>query len=219
MHFQCESLRSDSKEVQVNIFERWLTISLILVFIGGPCLLIASQDFDQKLSQQILMLPITVSWGLLMLAQLYAWYRINKYHKRVIRLHLTHPLYRLDDNTAETEIMKRGQFPKSTPSPGTFMQITKQFYQKAVRGRNAKHCSLYTFGSFVNRFAMMNMVGLTFMYLGFFLKIYVLDDSITYLQLAPLSIGPLILMYLYEMICEVKKDRVNWKIKKAHISE
>ena len=97
------------------------------------------------------------------------------------------------------------------------MAITKEFFQKAIRGRNAKHCSLYTFGSFINRFAMMNMLGLTFMYLGFFLKIYVLGDTVTFLKLAPLSIGPLLLMYLYEMICEVVKDNVNWRRKQAHV--
>ena len=66
---------------------------------------------------------------------------------------------------------------------------------------------------------MLNMIGLTFMYLGFFLKVYVLGESVTYLQLAPLSIGPLILMYLYEMITEVAKDRSNWKAKTAHVTD
>jgi len=58
---------------------------------------------------------------------------------------------------------------------------------------------------------MSNMVGLTFMYLGFFLKIYCLEDTVTYLQMAPISISPLILMYLFEMASEVHKDRTNWK--------
>ena len=75
----------------MSIFEKWLTISLVIVMIGGPCLLIAKVDFDKEIGLQMLMLPMTVSWGLLMLAQLYAWYRVNKYHKRVIRLHMTHP--------------------------------------------------------------------------------------------------------------------------------
>lgn len=65
---------------------------------------------------------------------------------------------------------------------------------------------------------MMNMIGLTFMYLGFFLKIYLLNDTVTYLKMAPISVGPLILMYLYEMCTEVSKDRVNWKQKNAHVS-
>ena len=87
----------------------------------------------------------------------------------------------MDDNTAETDVMKRNQIKRVSPSPTSFLQITKQFYQKAIHGRNAKHCSLYSFGSFVNRFAMMNMIGLTFMYLGFFLKIYILEDTVNYL--------------------------------------
>ena len=82
-----------------------------------------------------------------------------------------------------------------------------------MRGRNTKHCSLYTFDSFVNRFAMMNMLGLSFVYLAFFLKIYVLHDQVTYLQLAPLGVAPLLLMYAYEMITEVAKDRRNWSYK------
>ena len=56
----------------------------------------------------------------------------------------------------------------------------------------------------------MNMLGLSFVYLAFFLKIYVLYDSVTYLQLAPLAVAPLLLMYAYEMLSEVCKDRTNW---------
>lgn len=91
MHFQCESIRRDSKEVQVSIFEKWVYLSLVMVMIALPALLIISLDFEKKLSLQILMLPVTVAWGFLMLAQIYAWYRINKYYKRVITLHLTQP--------------------------------------------------------------------------------------------------------------------------------
>ena len=89
MHFQCESIRSDSKEVQASLFEKWVAFCLLLVMIGLPSLLIVSIDFEKKLSLQILILPVTVSWGLLMIVQLYTWYRINKYYKRVKTLHLT----------------------------------------------------------------------------------------------------------------------------------
>ena len=61
------------------------------------------------------------------------------------------------------------------------------------------------------------MIGLTFMYLGFFLKIYVLDTTVTYLYMAPISICPLIFMYLYEMCSEVAKDKANWNEKSTHI--
>lgn len=64
---------------------------------------------------------------------------------------------------------------------------------------------------------MLNMIGLTFIYLGFFLKIYVLESTLTYLQIAPISICPLIFMYMYEMCSEVAKDRANWKVKSAHM--
>ena len=66
---------------------------------------------------------------------------------------------------------------------------------------------------------MMNMLGLSFIYLAFFLKIYVLEDTITYLQLAPLAVAPLLLMYANEMICEVCKDRNNYKSKKFHFQD
>lgn len=56
----------------------------------------------------------------------------------------------------------------------------------------------------------MNMLGLSCIYLAFFLKIYILHDSVTYLQLAPLAVAPLLLMYGYEMIGEICKDRSNW---------
>ena len=132
-------------------------------------------------------------------------------------MHLTQPQYRLGDEAEQAKASLRKPNPHARPSPSTFMAITKEFFQRAIHGRNAKHCSLYSFGSFVNRFAMMNMVGLTFMYLGVFLKVYVLGDSVTFLKMAPVSVGPLLLMYLYEMICEVAKDRANWKQKQSHL--
>ena len=64
---------------------------------------------------------------------------------------------------------------------------------------------------------MLNMIGLTFIYMGFFIKIYVLKDQITYLYIAPISICPTIFMYVYEMCSEVAKDRANWSKKSAHI--
>lgn len=68
-----------------------------MVMIALPTLLIISQDFEKKLSLQIVMIPFTVAWGLLMLVQVYTWYRINKYYKRVKTLHLTQPQYKLDE--------------------------------------------------------------------------------------------------------------------------
>ena len=75
----------------MSIFEKWVYLSLVMVMIALPALLIISLDFEKKLGLKILMLPVTISWGFLMLAQIYAWYRINKYYKRVITLHLTQP--------------------------------------------------------------------------------------------------------------------------------
>ena len=46
-------------------------------------------DFEKELSLEIVMMPFTVAWGLLVLVQIYTWYRINKYYKRVKTLHLT----------------------------------------------------------------------------------------------------------------------------------
>ena len=67
---------------------------------------------------------------------------------------------------------------------------------------------------------MANMIGLSFVYFGFFIKIYVFDeDQLTYLQIAPVSITPLLLMYAYEMITEVHKDRVNWRHKNKHLNK
>ena len=51
-----------------------------MIMISLPCLLIASRDFEKELSLEILMLPFTVAWGLLILVQIYTWYRVNKYY-------------------------------------------------------------------------------------------------------------------------------------------
>lgn len=68
---------------------------------------------------------------------------------------------------------------------------------------------------------MMNMLGLSFVYLAFFLKIYVLDEhpEFTYLHLAPVGVAPLLLMYAYELMGEVCKDRRNWNKKRIHFDD
>lgn len=70
---------------------------------------------------------MTVSWGCLMIAQLYAWYRVNKYHKRVITLHLTSPKYMIGGNDMTSQ-EKRKPNPHARPSPSTFIAITKEFF-------------------------------------------------------------------------------------------
>ena len=55
MHFQCESIRRDSKEVQVTLFEKWVASSLVLVVISLPALMVVSHDLKYELSLQILM--------------------------------------------------------------------------------------------------------------------------------------------------------------------
>ena len=65
---------------------------------------------------------------------------------------------------------------------------------------------------------MANMIILTFFYLGFALKIYVLSEEIPFLYMAPVSIGPVIVMYGVEMIREVSKDSHNWAAKRAHVA-
>ena len=216
MHYQCESLRRDSKEAVVSIFEKWLVGSLVIVLLAFPVLLVLKYDLDKELSLPILMIPFTIAWGLLIVAQIYAWYRINKYFRRVVTLHLTQPQFRLESGVQQksTKINQHAKL-----SPTTYFTVTREFYQKPIRGRNAKHCSLYTFDSFVNRFAMLNMLGLSFAYLGFFLKIYVFDADVTFIQMAPLSAGPLLLMYLYEMVSEVRKDSANWQEKEANFKQ
>ena len=68
-----------------------------MVMIALPSLLIVSKDFEKSLSLEILILPFTVAWGLLMIVQIYTWYRINKYYQRVKTLHLTQPQYKLEE--------------------------------------------------------------------------------------------------------------------------
>ena len=48
------------------------------------------------------------------------------------------------------------------------------------------------------------------MYLGFFVKIYILPEKLTYVYISPISIGPLILMYGVELFKEWLKDLSNW---------
>ena len=70
-----------------------------MVFLGLPTLVVAKRDFNKDISHQVIMMPMTVAWGLLILAQIYAWYRVNKYFKRVKTLHLTQYAYKSDANS------------------------------------------------------------------------------------------------------------------------
>jgi len=65
-------------------------------------LLVLKHDFKKDLSLQIVIMPFTIAWGFLLLAQLYAWYRVFKYYKRVIRLHLTQPQYKMTKEEIDT---------------------------------------------------------------------------------------------------------------------
>ena len=89
---------------------------------------------------------------------------------------------------------------------------------KRVRGRNARHCSLYQRSDFVNRFIVGIMLSLSFLYLGFFAKVYILPDMLTYVYSSPISIGPLCLMYGWELFREYAKDRDNWNKKNAYFN-
>ena len=45
-----------------------------------PLCRVASRDFEKELSLEILMMPFTMAWGMLILVQIYTWYRVNKYY-------------------------------------------------------------------------------------------------------------------------------------------
>ena len=62
------------------------------------------------------------------------------------------------------------------------------------------------------------MIALTFLYMGFFIKIHILPDLLTYVYSAPISIGPLILMYGFELYRDCVKDRRNWSKKIKYFS-
>jgi hypothetical protein len=94
-------------------------------------------------------------------------------------------------------------------------------YHKKVRGRNTKHCSLYTVDEFQNRFILWGMCIFSFLYVAYFLKIYILNplgyDKITYTTLCPISAGPAILAYMFEMFRECFRHSRNWAAKGNHL--
>ena len=63
------------------------------------------------------------------------------------------------------------------------------------------------------------MIALSFFYLGFFAKVYILPDLLTYVYTVPVSIGPLILMYGWELYRDCAKDRRNWSKKEKYITD
>lgn len=116
----------------MSIFEKWLIVCLVLVFLALPTLLVISKDMGKEMSLQMIMIPITIAWGLLVLAQLYAWYRIRKYYRRVKTLHLTSPKFRLDPAGADSKnsapVNKVVLNSNVRLSPTTTLPITKEFF-------------------------------------------------------------------------------------------
>ena len=82
----------------------------------------------------------------------------------------------------------------------THIEKDQEVLQKAIRGRQAVHCSLIPLSSFTHRFALTMMVLFSFLYLGIFLKVYVLGENISWVMISPVCIGPLIILYLFELI-------------------
>ena len=51
------------------------------------------------------------------------------------------------------------------------------------------------------------MIAISFFYLGFFAKIYLFPEQLTFTYIAPISIAPFILMYGYELWRNFQQDQ------------
>merc|ERR1712196_745554 len=81
---------------------------------------------------------------------------------------------------------------KSSSQQNLIKRDETAIVQKRVKGRNTKHCSLYEMDDLKNRFVLYGMMIVTFLYMGVFIKVYILADNeeITYTLLSPLAVGP-----------------------------
>ena len=206
MHYQCESLLKDCREVQAGVMSNWSVFAFFLIAICQPGLLIWVYDFNKDFPAPLILAPTTLAWVGLIFAQIYLWCKINEYYKKVIILGKTQAQYQVQDLNSLTNI----QTGMNANTAQAFIQRKvleaqkkaeedKHVNHRAVKGRNTKQCSLYKRSDFVNRFIVGVMISLSFLYLGFFAKIYILPELLTFTYMAPVSILPFILMYGYEL--------------------
>lgn len=66
---------------------------------------------------------------------------------------------------------------------------------------------------------MIVMPLLSFLYLGIFLKVYILPAKVSWVKTSPVSLLPFFLIYIYELIVELVKGNRNWRKKRAHLGE
>lgn len=147
-----------------------------MLFIGLPLTLIVSIDFKKRLRKEIILAPTTAAWVGLLVAQIVAWAKFFSYRRVIRGLHLTSALQVIEN-------------------PSTLLLTP-------VKGRNTVHCSLTPSLCLINRFVMTVMALIWFFYLGIFLKVYVLYDRVSWVQISPVSLAPFVLCYCFELLTE-----------------
>jgi mannose/fructose/N-acetylgalactosamine-specific phosphotransferase system component IIC len=86
-----------------------------------------------------------------------------------------------------------------------------------MRGRNTYHCSLVTKWDLVNRFILNSVNILIFFYFGFFLKIYLLNNLVSFTAITPISFAPALIIYWKELLGSYSQHQANYKSKKEHL--
>jgi hypothetical protein len=79
--------------MQVRIFRNWNIFGFFMIFLAQPCFLVASYDFEKDLSLPVLLIPITATWAVLIIAQVYLWLKVRQYRSKVNHLHQTERAY------------------------------------------------------------------------------------------------------------------------------
>lgn len=71
------------------------------------------------------------------------------------------------------------------------------------------HCSQVPLNYLLNKFILGLMICLWFFISGFLLKIYLLKERVSMVRLSPICVGPLILLYSFELFKELISDLIS----------
>eukprot|EP00347_Sterkiella_histriomuscorum_P001426 403372083 len=188
LHIQSQYLLRRSLISQQKSFENWCTFLFIMTVLFSAVLLALRMDIKEiNYDLRLILAPISIAWIGLLVVFLINVYKARKYYKDVRYLR----------------------------SQDCYKLLSGQMSN--IKGRNTKDCFLYQKKEFVNRFILSAIATLFFFYFGIFLKIYILQDRITFTQISPISFGPGLIIYLAELIVSHQSTKSSIKQARDHL--
>jgi len=83
MFQEAERIRGMCLSMQAKAVGNWLFGAFAVLVTFQPAMLIAKYDFGVQMDTWIVCLPVTISWGALIVIQISQWFKICRHHRNV----------------------------------------------------------------------------------------------------------------------------------------